>query len=175
MDELKTKEKVVEQSIAEMSREISGETSQSTISDNTVSATEAAAIRAEVREIMRQRFAAGRGGLGTNPNTPKCQAQPEPYIGQVQSDKAAPSPSVIDLMTNSSNRVGQSSATPIAGSEVFVASATSPAEGGGNASHFSRLSQQSLATSPPQMFATTRWKPKEPPCFFGRSTADVHT
>ena len=25
------------------------------------------------------------------------------------------------------------------------------------------------------MFATAHWKPKEPPCFFGRSTEDVHT
>ena len=46
----------MEQSIAEMSQEISGVTSQSTISDNTVSATEAAAIRAKVCEIMRQRL-----------------------------------------------------------------------------------------------------------------------
>ena len=140
MDELKTKEKIVEQSIAEMSQEFSGETLQSTISDNTVSATEVAVIRAEVREIMRRKFAASRDNLGTNPNTPKFQAQPEPYIGQVQSDKAAPSTSVIYLVTSSSNRVGQSSATPIAGSEVYVASTTSPAEGGGNASHFLPLS-----------------------------------
>ena len=25
------------------------------------------------------------------------------------------------------------------------------------------------------MFATTQWKPKEPPCFYGRSSEDVHT
>ena len=26
-----------------------------------------------------------------------------------------------------------------------------------------------------QSFATTAWKPKEPPCFFGQSTEDAHT
>ena len=31
------------------------------------------------------------------------------------------------------------------------------------------------ATSPPQIFTTTTWTPKERSCFFGRSTEDVHT
>ena len=46
---------------------------------------------------------------------------------------------------------------------------------GGNAANFARLSQQMDAASQPQMFATTTWKPKEPPCFYGRSSEDVHT
>ena len=33
----------------------------------------------------------------------------------------------------------------------------------------------SHATPPPQVFATMHWKSKEPPCFFGRSTEDIHT
>ena len=37
------------------------------------------------------------------------------------------------------------------------------------------LSQWTVATSQPTMFTTMQWKPKEPPCFFGRSTEDVHT
>ena len=32
-----------------------------------------------------------------------------------------------------------------------------------------------VAASQATMFAITQWKPKEPPCFFGRSTEDVHT
>ena len=45
----------------------------------------------------------------------------------------------------------------------------------GKAAVFSRLSQGTDAASAPQMFATTQWKPKEPPCYYGRSTEDVHT
>ena len=68
---------------------------------------------------------------------------------------------------------GQNSAPmAIAGSDVFVASTSN---NGGNAMEFSRLSQQMGAGTQPQVFATTTWKPKEPPCFYGRSSEDVHT
>ena len=68
---------------------------------------------------------------------------------------------------------GQNSAPmAIAGTEVSVASTSNDR---GNTVEFSRLSQQVGATSQPQMFATTTWKPKEPPCFYGRSSEDVHT
>ena len=60
----------------------------------------------------------------------------------------------------------------IAGSEVSVASTSN---NGGNAVEFSRLSQQVGAAAQPQPFATAQWKPKEPPCFYGRSSEDVHT
>ena len=60
----------------------------------------------------------------------------------------------------------------IAGSEVSVASTTNNR---GNAIEFSQLLQQVGADSQPQMFATTTWKPKEPPCFYGRNSEDVHT
>ena len=60
----------------------------------------------------------------------------------------------------------------IAGSEVSVASTSN---NGGNAVEFSRLSQQVGAAAQPQPFANAQWKPKEPPCFYGRSSEDVHT
>ena len=60
----------------------------------------------------------------------------------------------------------------IAGSEVSMASTS---RNGGNAVEFPQLSQQTGAGSQPQMFATMQWKPKEPPCFYGRSSEDVHT
>ena len=28
--------------------------------------------------------------------------------------------------------------------------------------------------APAQTFATTQWRPKEPPCYYGRSNEDVH-
>ena len=34
---------------------------------------------------------------------------------------------------------------------------------------------RSHPSPPPPPFATMHWKPKEPPCFFGRSSEDVHT
>ena len=77
--------------------------------------------------------------------------------------------SVIDLHPSS---VGPSATQAIAGSDVSVASTSN---NGGNAANFSRLSQQMGAATQPQMFATTTWKPKEPPCFYGRSSEDVHT
>ena len=54
-------------------------------------------------------------------------------------------------------------------------SVASTSNHGGKAVDFSQLSQQAGADIKPQMFATTTWKPKEPPCFYGRSSEDVHT
>ena len=59
----------------------------------------------------------------------------------------------------------------IAGSEVSVA--RTPYDGG-NVIDFARLSQQSGMVNQTQLFATAQWKPKEPPCFYGRYSEDVH-
>ena len=57
-------------------------------------------------------------------------------------------------------------------SPISVAEAPSNGADGG---HFSRISHSVNPPPPPQTFATAAWKPKEPPCFFGRSSEDSHT
>ena len=95
---------------------------------------------------------------------------PTPAIaGQKSSGIERNATNVIDLRSSSS---GPSATQAIAGSDVSVASTSN---NGGNAANFARLSQQMDAASQPQMFATTTWKPKESPCFYGRSSEDVHT
>ena len=65
--------------------------------------------------------------------------------------------------------------TVLPGSPISVASTPSHAGNGGSAPGFSQLSSGSHPSPPPPPFATMHWKPKEPPCFFGRSSEDVHT
>ena len=60
----------------------------------------------------------------------------------------------------------------IPNSPISVASI--PPNGGGR-DPFSRISQSVNPQPPHTTFATAQWRPKEPPCFFGRSTEDVHT
>ena len=92
----------------------------------------------------------------------------------------------IPVMESNRNEPGKSDASVINLAESEQASApmaitgldvsiASTSNNGGNATDFSRLSQQTGATSQPQMFATTQWKPKEPSCFYGCSSEDVHT
>ena len=75
------------------------------------------------------------------------------------------------------NLSGASQPQAIAGSDVSIASTVSHSGNSGNANEFFRMSRMKNATSPPpsQTFATATWKPKEPPCFFGRSVEDSHT
>ena len=65
--------------------------------------------------------------------------------------------------------------TVLPASPISVASTPSHVGNGGSALEFSQLPFGSHATSPPQVFTTMHWKPKEPPCFFRYSTEDVHT
>ena len=85
--------------------------------------------------------------------------------------------SCIDLVTSSSLSMSPPAAhvstkSVIPSSPVSVAEAPS---NGGNGGHFLRISQSVNPPPPQQTFATAAWKPKEPPCFFGRSTEDAHT
>ena len=74
-------------------------------------------------------------------------------------------------MTN----LGQNSAPmAIAGSEVSVASTRSNAGAGENQNSFSRMMTSAGAVNSAQTFANVQWRPKEPPCYYGRSTEDVH-
>ena len=75
--------------------------------------------------------------------------------------------SVIDLAES----VSRSAPLAIAGSDVSIASTSN----GGKASAFSRLSGGTDAASVPSSFTMAQWRPKEPPCFYGKSTEDVHT
>ena len=88
---------------------------------------------------------------------------------------ANPTPSIIDLVTSStpSPQVVESGVLPA--SPISVASTPSHIGNGGSAPGFSYLMQNTTAASPPTMFAMTHWKPKEPPCYYGHSTEDVHT
>ena len=91
------------------------------------------------------------------------------HLSTVHNSEPGKSGAYAVKMTDS----GQNSAPmAIAGSEISVASTSNDR---GNAVEFLRLLQQMGADSQPRMFATTTWKPKEPPCFYGRSSEDVHT
>ena len=83
---------------AEHDAEKSAAALQPIISDMTISPTEAAAIQAEVREVMREKFAADRATPGTTPVLHKVH--PESSFAQVHSDTAASLATVIDLCTH---------------------------------------------------------------------------
>ena len=85
--------------------------------------------------------------------------------------------SCIDLVTSSSLSMSPPVAH-VSTKSVIFSSAVSVAEApsnGGNGGHFSQISHSVNPPPPQQTFATAVWKPKEPPCFFGRSTEDAHT
>ena len=60
----------------------------------------------------------------------------------------------------------------IPNSPISVASTSPNGEG---TDPFLRISRSANPQPPITTFATAQWRPKEPPCFFGRSTEDVHT
>ena len=126
--------------------------SQPTIGETTISTHEGERIRAEVHAVMREQFAEGRAALRANLGLPKEET--------IKSDKAAPSGSVIDLVSPSAESAGNPVPRSSFGSPLSVATANP---------------STMTVTSGNQSFATAAWKPKEPPCFFGRSTEDAHT
>ena len=84
------------------------------------------------------------------------------------------SPSVINLVTSSTSspQIVESGVLP---TPLFQWLVPLPMLGMEGAPwNFLRMPFGSHGTSPPQVFATMHWNPKEPPCFFGRSTEDVH-
>ena len=125
-------------------------TTMSTIGNTFISPEEEQRIREQVRAEMRQLFPGIQIGTTHNSGYGKSGVN----------------------QTNPSKEEKTSEPLAIAGSEVSVASTSN---NGGNAVKFSQLSQQADAGVQPQMFATTQWKPKEPPCYYGRSSEDVHT
>ena len=86
-----------------------------------------------------------------------------------------PNAQVIDL----SGSTAHSAPLAIAGSDVSVASTLSKIGHGESNTSFARILLGSEAVTSAQTFATAQWRaqwrPKEPPCYYGRSTEDVHT
>ena len=129
---------------------------------NTIYLEEEARIRAQLHEVMNQKFAANRMQLGSNlvlRNSSKV-------------DIATSNDDAIDLITQSTASLQRSQPTVIPGSRISLAITSTLT---GNVTGFLQLSSGSHPSSPLQPFAAMHWKPKEPPCFFGHSSEDVHT
>ena len=118
--------------------------SKPTIGETSISTQEANRIREEVRAVMREKIAEGRAALRAN-----LELHNE---ASVHSDKAAPSESIIDLVSLSATVSGTPIPRSIFGSPLSVAN-VKPSTMTINSGH--------------QSFASAAWKPKEPPCFFG--------
>ena len=149
-----------------MSTTQSGRTSQSTIGNTSISTREEEIIKKEVRDAIKRIFPGIKIGE---------KFQPELSPEQAELNTGNSQTSVIDLTRKSGGSLQTSAPLTIAGSDATVASTIPSQNDGGKVVAFSHLSQGTDATSAPQMFATTQWKPKEPPCFYGRSSEDVHT
>ena len=126
--------------------------SQPTIGETTISTQERERIKAEVRTVMRKQFSEARAVLRADLGLPKEVTE--------KSGEAAPAKSVIDLVLPQRNRWELQYPDPILAHPCRWPLETRPT---------------STIHSNHQPFATAAWKPKEPPCFFGRSTEDAHT
>ena len=125
---------------------------QPTIGETTISTQEGERIKAEIRTVMREQFAEARAALRAHLGLPKEVTE--------KSGEAAPAKSVIDLVSPSMESVGTPIPRSSFGSPLSVAT-VNPSTSTVHSGH--------------QPFAAAAWKPKEPPCFFGRSTEDAHT
>ena len=119
---------------------------------------------AEVREVMQKKFAKGPAKLESNPI-----AQNAAFV---KSGTATSETNVIDLIAQSVNSLQQLQPAVLPGSPISLASTSGPT---GNAASFSHISSGPHSSPPPQILASMHWKLKEPPCFFGHSSEDVHT
>ena len=134
------------------STELFSGASKPTIGETIISTQEAERIREEVHAAMREQYSEGRAALRANLGLPNEESE--------RSDKAAPSESVIDLVSSSAIAPRNPNPRSIFGPPISVASVNP---------------STMTVNSGNQSFATAVWKPKEPPCFFGRSTEDAHT
>ena len=144
------------------STEQSSGANRPTIGSTTISSAEAEIIKKEVRDCVQQVFP----GINLSTDHP---VSPNMRIGKNESGK--PNAEVIDL----SGSTAHSAPLAIAGSDVFVASTLSNTGHGESNTSFSRIMSGSGAVTSAQTFATAQWRPKEPPCYYGRSTEDAHT
>ena len=119
-----------------------------TIGQTSVSTTEQAQIREEVRSELRKLFPGIRHSALQQPETVE---QKFPELAQPLEPIA------------------------IAGSEVSVADSQPKTGAVDGQSAFSRMMSGKGAGPSTQSFPNVMWRPKEPPCYFGKSTEDVHT
>ena len=129
----------------------SRDSTHSIIGETTISTREAQKIHENVHAAMHEQYAEGRAALRANLGLPIEEV--------VTSGKAAPT-GTIDLASSSVQTGGRTVPHTSFGSPVPV---TNPG------------SALPSVNSGAQPFATAAWKPKEPPCFFGRSAEDAHT
>ena len=137
--------------------------SQPTVGDTTIMTEEAQRIHDMVQDTIREQFAIGRAALRSNLGLP---AQELKTFGDRAKEK-----NILDV-----------GSIPSSGSLQKNAPSTVPVGNPVPRSSFgSPLPVQNVSSSVPssasgsQQFATAAWKPKEPPCFFGRNTEDAHT
>ena len=126
--------------------------SHPTIGETTISTREGEKIKADVQAVMHEQFAEARAALRADLGLPKKVTE--------NSGKAAPAKSAIDLVSPSTESVGTPVPRSSFGSPLSVGTVNPSA---------------STVHSHHQPFGTVAWKPKEPPCFFGRSTEEAHT
>ena len=138
-------------------RTTSNETTQSrsapTIGETTIMTEEAQRIREIVYDVVKETFAPGRAAIKKNLTLPTKEF------------------SSFEDLVKSGEKVGDEEvqSSKLIGTEVPRSTFGSPLSIDG-----ASPSNPSVSTGAPQ-FATAAWKPKEPPCFFGRSTEDAHT
>ena len=137
-----------------------------------ISSREAAWIKRDVQGVMKQQFAQACVHAEA---ISKLEQEMEAQMSISKSGKATADTDVIDLISQSAVALQKSPPSVLPGSPISVASTPSHAGNGGSAPGFSQLSSGSHPSPPPPPFATMHWKPKEPLCFFGRSSEDVHT
>ena len=121
---------------------------------------------------MKQQFAQARANAVAISNLEK---KLEAQVSISKSGEATADGDVIDLISQSAAHVAEIKPSILPSSPISVASTPSQAGNGGSAPGFSHLSSGSHPSPPPPPFSTMQWKPKEPPCFYGRGTEDVHT
>ena len=125
--------------------------SRSMFGTTTISETEAQNIKNEVRTIMAEQIAEGRAALRAELGLPARNAI---------NDEAAAALRLKEVEMHSAESEAKSVPRSSFGSLVSV---TDP------------VPSTTMVLSAQPSFATAAWKPKEPPCFFGRSTEDAHT
>ena len=118
---------------------------------STISSTEKAQIRDEVRSVVNQQFAQARAKLETNLVT---------HVNTSKSGNATADIDVIDLISQSVVSLQKSQPSVLPGSPISVANTPSHAGNGGSVPGFFHLLSRSHPSPPPPPFSTMQWKPK---------------
>ena len=135
----KTVEKLDEERSARLSSILEEE------SGTTISPSEEARIREEVRTVIKQQFVEARA---------KMESNPVAHQGIPKSGNASADIDVIDLISQSVASLQKSQPSILPSSPTSVASTPSHVGNGGRAPGFSQLSSGSHPSPPPPPFAT---------------------